>query len=184
MRGRRLAWLACAAVAGAALGVPVGLNLATGPPASGPASAVGYDTVRNDPTPGLAGPTLDGHQFNLTDWHGHAVMIGVWASWCAPCRTELRNLTDASTRWSTHGLRVVTLNVRDDVDAARALLADVGAADLPAVTDPDGAIAVAWRVYALPQTLLIDRAGRIRLQRLGPVTSVWLDREIPALLST
>jgi cytochrome c biogenesis protein CcmG, thiol:disulfide interchange protein DsbE len=184
VRARRLAWLACAAVAGAALGVPVGLNPAPGTPASEPASATGYDIVRDDLTPGLAGPTLDGHRFNLTDWHGQAVVIGVWASWCAPCRTELRHLADASTRWSTHGLRVVTLNIRDDVDAARSLLADVGASDLPAVADPDGAIAVAWQVHALPQTLLIDRAGRIRLQRLGPITSAWLDREIPALLSS
>jgi cytochrome c biogenesis protein CcmG/thiol:disulfide interchange protein DsbE len=79
---------------------------------------------------------------------------------------------------------VVTLNVRDDAEAATSLLAEVGAADLPAVSDPDGTIAVAWGAHALPQTFLVDRAGRIRLQRFGPVTSAWLDREVLGLLSS
>jgi cytochrome c biogenesis protein CcmG/thiol:disulfide interchange protein DsbE len=161
----------------------VGLDLAPGRPPSDPAPTIEYDILRDDPTPELAGLTLDGHRFNLSDWRGFAVMINFWASWCEPCRAELRHLADASARWSTQGLRVVTLNTRDDGDAARSLLAEVGATDLPAVVDPDGDIAATWRVHALPQTLLIDRDGRIRLQRLGPVTAAWLDREVPALLS-
>jgi cytochrome c biogenesis protein CcmG, thiol:disulfide interchange protein DsbE len=184
VRGRRLMWLACAAVAGAALGVPVGLNLATGTPTSNPASAIEHDVVRDDPAPGLAGPTLAGRQFNLKDWHGHVVVVGVWASWCDPCRTELRHLADASNRWSSQGLRVVTLNIRDDLEAARSLLAEVMAADLPTVADPGGAIALAWGVRGLPQTFLVDQSGSIRLQRFGPVTPAWLAREIPALLSS
>jgi cytochrome c biogenesis protein CcmG/thiol:disulfide interchange protein DsbE len=183
VRGRRLIWLAGAAVAGAALAVPVGLGPRPGPPAADPVSTVRSDIVRDDPAPGLAGPTLDGHRFDLTRWRGHVVLLGVWASWCEPCRAELRHLADASTRWSARGLRVVTLNVRDDADTARSLLAEVGASDIPAVADPDGVFAAAWGVHALPETFLVDRSGRLRLQRFGPVTSAWLDREIVTLLA-
>jgi cytochrome c biogenesis protein CcmG, thiol:disulfide interchange protein DsbE len=179
-----VAWLVAAAVAGVALGVPVGRHLATGAPAADPTSVIAFDTVRDVAAPGLVGRTLDGDHFDLTAWRGEVVLVGMWASWCTPCRTELRLLADASVRWSAAGVRLVTLNVRDDIDAARSMLAELGNADLPAVSDPAGTLALAWGVHSLPQTFLVDRAGRIRLQRFGPVSADWLDRGLDTLLSS
>ena len=42
---------------------------------------------REDPVE-LTGEGLDGETLDLADLRGKPVVVVVWGSWCAPCRTE------------------------------------------------------------------------------------------------
>jgi cytochrome c biogenesis protein CcmG/thiol:disulfide interchange protein DsbE len=44
--------------------------------------------------------------------------------------------------------------------------------------DRDGRIAIDWGVYGVPETYLVDRAGRVRYRYAGPVTAEVLKQEI------
>lgn len=88
---------------------------------------------------------------------GRPVLLNVWASWCAPCRTELPVLAGYAQR---HGsVPVVTVQVKSGELAGLDLLARLGV-HLPAVYDGDGALSAALHLPdALPASYLVDAGG-------------------------
>jgi thiol-disulfide isomerase/thioredoxin len=103
------------------------------------APPVGAAARTSNPLSGVVVPCLDGSgSADLgTVTSGRSTLINVWASWCAPCRSELPSLAAYAVR--PGAAAVLTVNVRDDQVAAVNLLAELGLR-LPAVTDPRGAV--------------------------------------------
>jgi cytochrome c biogenesis protein CcmG/thiol:disulfide interchange protein DsbE len=134
--------------------------------------------VLDQPAPALVGSALDGSRFDLAEQRGSVVVINVWASWCAPCRTELALLAEAARSWSTDGVVVVGLDVRDTPEAAREVLERAGATSLITVSDPSGETAVSWGVSGVPETFVVDRAGRLRLWAQGIIDEAWLQERV------
>jgi thiol-disulfide isomerase/thioredoxin len=97
---------------------------------------------------------------------GRPALLNVWASWCAPCRTELPALAGYAAR--PDAVPVLTVDVRDDPRAALRLLADLGVA-LPSVTDPRGDLAAALDLPpALPASYVVRADGSVA--RVDPPT--------------
>ncbi|MDQ4118841.1 MAG: TlpA family protein disulfide reductase, partial [Actinomycetota bacterium] len=97
---------------------------------------------------------------------GRPALVNVWASWCAPCRGELPVLAEYSDR--PGAVPVLTVDVRDDPVAALGLLRELRV-NLPAVTDPDGALRAALDVPpALPASYVVRPDGS--LTRVDPPT--------------
>lgn len=180
---RRPGWLRLGPATVLTLTVAVGALFAVslrGPATPDPGAAAG---VAGRPAPALAGATLDGGRFALSDARGQVVLVNVFASWCGPCRDELLVLVDAERSWSPRGVRLVGLNIRDGADAVRALLDETGATGLTVVPDPDGTRAVEWGVRGVPETFVVDRDGRLVDRRQGVVTRQWLEQRIAPLLA-
>jgi cytochrome c biogenesis protein CcmG/thiol:disulfide interchange protein DsbE len=96
-------------------------------------------------------------------------VVNFWASWCVPCREEFPMLkAQLAALGPTDGLVIVGVLYKDQADLARPFVADMGAA-WPSITDPDGAIAAAYRVVAPPQTYYIDKDGVLRGIQIGEV---------------
>jgi thiol-disulfide isomerase/thioredoxin len=95
----------------------------------------------------------------LRDVHGPTV-INLWASWCAPCRSELPAFQRLADRYGEQ-VHVVGINTRDRVEAAASLATDLGLT-IPTLADPDERLRRAIRRAALPVTIFVDRAGRVR----------------------
>lgn len=95
----------------------------------------------------------------LVGLRGKPVVVNVWASWCAPCRTEMPLLQRAA---DTYTGRVVILGVasKDDPDAARQFLDEFGLT-YPNVFDTTGRIRVELQVSAYPTTYVFDRRGKL-----------------------
>jgi len=74
---------------------------------------------------------------------------------------------------------------RDKTAAAVSFLADTGF-DLPSLADPNGAKAARWGAIvpaaAVPSTLLVDSAGRVRARWIGAVDQTRLGDEVCATL--
>ena len=122
--------------------------------------------------PTLAGATLDGGQFDLSDHLGEVVVMNVWASWCAPCRAEATELATVSEELADQGVQFVGLNTRDSDAAARAFVERFGIA-YPNVIDTDASKQLLFKdnlpPAAIPSTLVIDREGRVAARAIGEV---------------
>lgn len=153
-----------------------------------PASAlVGTETVAvEDREDALAftGTTLDGEPFNLEDLRGRVVVINAWASWCAPCRSEMPAFVDLRTVTDPADLAVVGLNVSDEPAAAQQFM-DEQDVNFASVADPDGTILATIPGVppkALPSTVILDREGRIAARIIGPADPEGLAREVGRVL--
>ena len=71
--------------------------------------------------------------------------------------------------------------VNDDSDTAVAAFFEKNGGDWPKVTDPDGAIAVAFGVAKVPETWVIDPSGFVRLRIAGEVTNYFLSAKMTEL---
>ncbi len=118
------------------------------------------------PAPDFRLRAFDGGPVALSDFRGQAVVLNFWASWCTPCRQEMPNLERAWREFRDQGLVVLGVDVLDDAKDAAAFLKALGIT-YPNVFDPEQTRMRAYRVSALPTTILIDRAQRVRARYVG-----------------
>jgi tetratricopeptide (TPR) repeat protein len=55
------------------------------------------------PTPSFELRGLDGKTYNLESFQGHRILLNFWATWCAPCKAELSDLTRHRARIEAKG---------------------------------------------------------------------------------
>lgn len=126
---------------------------------------------RDEPVPALTLPDLRGNSVRLpADFRGRPLLVNFWASWCAPCIEEIPELQRFARRQPRDGIQVIGIAL-DDAEAARALLRRLQV-DYPILLDTaspaDSSVRWGNRRSVLPYTVLIDSAGRLRKQRIGP----------------
>lgn len=99
---------------------------------------------------------------------GTPVVVNLWASWCAPCRTEMPLLQKASEEYAG---RVVILGVasKDDPDAARSFLEKFGLR-YPNVFDATGGVRVRLGLTAFPTTYVFSAAGALTARVSGGIS--------------
>ena len=121
-----------------------------------------------DQTGDLALPDLDGKTQKLSQWRGQRVLLNFWATWCAPCRKEMPQLSAAQTRYA--GVQVIGVAL-DQPQAVRDYLKHT-AIDYPILigidADPEPTLRFGDRVGGLPYSVLIGPDGRILRTKLGP----------------
>ena len=150
---------------------------------AGLASINGAATVLLAPEPkalatGLALATLDGRSIDLDAARGQPMVINLWATWCPPCRREMPMLIDVA---ATSTVPVLVANQGETAAQIRTYLKRE---DLPADAirlDPAGSLASATGSSALPTTLFIDAAGRVRNTHSGEISRAALTAAIREL---
>lgn len=103
--------------------------------------------------------TFSGDTATFADYRGKALLVNVWASWCAPCRDELPRLKQYYETLDRE--RVEFLALSDDVDegAARRFADPM---DLPfPLFLGHGRVQTQLNYIGLPYTLILDYRGRV-----------------------
>ena len=106
----------------------------------------------------------DGGKETLADFRGRALLLNLWATWCAPCRAEMPALDRLQAKAGDNGFEVVAVNV----DTARLerrgpFLDGIGVKSLARYADPSGdafeTLRKNGKALGLPVTMLIDKEG-------------------------
>lgn len=100
----------------------------------------------------------DGH---LSDYAGQYVLLNFWATWCAPCRKEMPQLSALQSEFGGEDFQVVTLATgRNSPAGIQKFFGQIDVDNLPRHQDPKQAVARDMAVLGLPITVLIDPEGR------------------------
>jgi cytochrome c biogenesis protein CcmG/thiol:disulfide interchange protein DsbE len=175
-RGRaRWIWVASVVAAVGVLATLFGYGLTTDP-------TLIRSPLIGRPAPAFDLRTLDGSStLRLASLRGQIVVLNFWASWCAPCRIEHRDLEAAWLRFRSEGVVVVGVSYQDEPDSGLAFARDLGG-DWPLVDDPRSTTALAFGVTGVPETFVIDASGRVVAKFVGRVHYDQLSTEIVRLL--
>lgn len=118
------------------------------------------DALLNSAAPDFTLRSLDGPNQRLSEQRGDVVLINFWASWCGPCRQEMPLLDELNRKYEPMGFKMFGINVEEDSSAAEQMLSEVGVG-FPILFDPDNKVSEAYRVIAMPTTVVINRDGEV-----------------------
>lgn len=95
---------------------------------------------------------------------GEAVIVNLFASWCAPCEVEHEFLVELGAR---HPGRVYGVLYKDSVENGAAFLARLGNPYTAVALDPDGRGGLDFGLTGVPETFVISADGEIILHISG-----------------
>ena len=129
--------------------------------------------------PALAVTTIDGAKWELAAHRGKWVVVNFWATWCAPCRKEMPELS-ALDAMREH-VEVIGLAYEESTpEELQAFLEDHPVVYPIALVDVYDPPADFETPRGLPMTYLIAPDGKVARRFLGPVTAA----EIEAAIAT
>ncbi len=122
-------------------------------------------------------PALDGSSVNLSDYRSQWVVVNYWATWCAPCRKEIPDLS--SLHDERDDVTVLGLAYEDaEPQSFLDFLQDYPATYPILITDTYNPPEALGPPMALPTTFLVNPQGEIVERFLGPVTREKIEEAI------
>ena len=99
---------------------------------------------------------------------GNTLVVGLWSTWCVPCRRELPQLQEFAAKHQN--VSVVAVNLGDKLDSVAAYAQEIGLT-MPIVIDSEGRISSALGVTSVPSTIVIDSHGKVIATHVGEITA-------------
>ncbi|WP_339915517.1 TlpA disulfide reductase family protein [uncultured Brevundimonas sp.] len=123
-----------------------------------------------------------GADVHFADFRGKVVVVNLWAMWCAPCRTEMPTLARLAELYAGRDLVVLPVNVDTGPDAIADATSFIDVHEpLPLYNDPEFRLPFVFPGKGkMPQTILLDRQGRIRAAFAGEAD--WAGPQARALI--
>lgn len=132
----------------------------------------------------LSGVDLDGNPIALSDSRGDVTVVNSWATWCAPCRTEMPEFAQVARTLDGQGVSFVGINVQDDLEGAREYALDT---PYRSIVDDDGSLVAqipGVPPRSLPVTVILDRQGRVAVRIVGPIVLGTLEDTVLGVLAS
>lgn len=120
-----------------------------------------------EPFPVVQVDRLDGTSLALESLRGRVIIFHIWASWCAPCRTELPSIKNLLKRLDPERFTFIALSVDDDMNLLQEFRRKY-AVTFATYIDADRVIAEGLLgVTAYPYTFVIDQEGYLIQRMIG-----------------
>lgn len=129
-------------------------------------------------------PDASGRLWRLSEFQGRPLLCNFWATWCEPCREELPLLDRMFGQDETKTVQMVAIAVDNEANVRD--FSKVTPLRLPLLVGGAGVIDLMRQLGntagALPFTVLLDRAGRLRRRKLGAYAAPELTADLDALV--
>ncbi len=106
-------------------------------------------------------PLLGGGTMDLAKHRGKAVVVlDFWTTWCPGCRAGMPIAADVTSKYPAGKVAFYAVNLREPEELIKKFVADTKVTARIAL-DKKGEAAMAYRVGAIPRTVVIDRNGKV-----------------------
>jgi thiol-disulfide isomerase/thioredoxin len=103
---------------------------------------------------------LDGSKFHLAGHKGRVVVLEFWATWCGPCLQSMPLIEGVVREFAGQPVELLAVNLEEQPEQIKSML-ERHKLKLPVALDRDGVVAARYAVTAIPQTVVIDRDGKV-----------------------
>lgn len=130
---------------------------------------------------------LDGDEIQLSKLlEKGPVMISFWATWCAPCKEEMKKMQPIYEKYKDKGFTYIAIS-QDNQKSISKVKSFINANNytFPVVLDLDKHIFEDYSGIGIPYSLIIDKNKKIIAKHLGYITGdeVKIEKEIVDALS-
>ncbi|MCY7362836.1 MAG: TlpA family protein disulfide reductase [Ignavibacteria bacterium] len=132
-------------------------------------------------------PDLDGNDVSLSKLlEKGPVMISFWATWCSPCKEEMKKMHPIYEKYKDQGFTYLAVNQDNQKSISKVKsFINANGYTFPVVLDLDKHVFEDYNGVGLPYSLIIDKNKNIIAKHLGYITGdeVMIEKEIKDALS-
>ncbi|MEL1254127.1 TlpA disulfide reductase family protein [Flavobacterium sp. DGU38] len=126
----------------------------------------------NDTAADFVQKDAQGKDIRLSDFKGGYVLIDFWASWCAPCISEMPAFISVYDKYHSKGFEILAVSLDKKKELWTQAIEKnkipwVNVSDLKGWT---GTAARTYKIIGLPSNLLVDPAGKVIAKNLSAET--------------
>ncbi len=125
------------------------------------------EKMAGSPAPDFTLALLSGGEFTLSKEKGSTIILDFWATWCGPCRVAMPALHQVAKEFAEKGVKLYSIDQAEDPEQVKEFLAQMGLEDMPVALDAEMKVAELYKVDGIPQTVIIDAKGVIRVVHVG-----------------
>lgn len=103
---------------------------------------------------------LNGEDKMFSDFEGKPLIINVWASWCGPCRAEMKSLKNLAQRYNGKQLTLIGISTDDYSRRAKAFIKQTGI-QFKNFLDNKQQLENMLGASRLPLTVFVDKDGKV-----------------------
>jgi thiol-disulfide isomerase/thioredoxin len=108
-----------------------------------------------------------GKNVRLSDFHGKAVALNFWATWCPPCKAEIPWFVEFQNHYGPQGLQVLGVAMDDAGKDVILKFADKMKINYPVLQGTEDVAEAYGGVEGLPTTFYVGRDGRVVARAIG-----------------
>jgi thiol-disulfide isomerase/thioredoxin len=139
---------------------------------------------KTTPAPDFTLESLEGKNMRLSDFHGKAVLLNFWATWCGPCKIEMPWFVDFQKEYGPQGLQIVGVAMDDSSKEDIAKFAKDMGVNYPVLLGKEAVGDEYGGVPALPESFFIGRNGKIVDKIIGLKGKAEIEDSIKKALDT
>lgn len=134
-----------------------------------------YASVPGNQAPAISLVDLNSNPTNV-EFQGSLTVINFWATWCPPCKAEMPEFEEFF-RENAGKIAFYAINIKEPQERVAGFL-KAGNLTMPVLLDSSGEVAKAYRVNAIPTTLIVDKNGTVVFRKSGAMSKDELEKAI------
>jgi peroxiredoxin len=138
----------------------------------------GAGKLQGQPAPDFSLASLDGKTLKLSDFHGKAVLLNFWATWCEPCKIEMPWFVELQKKYEAQGFTVLGVAMDDASPSDIAEFAKKMGVNYPIVIGKETVGDQYGGIPYLPSTFYIGRDGKVVDRVFGLVSRSEIESNI------